>query len=189
MHDPEHARRVLGDVSVVRPDPSWPERFSEERDLLRPLLGCITDQLQHYGSTAVLGLSAKPIIDMMAPVASLDEADALGDQLTDIGYSKIDAGFLKRRFFRKKTEGSEVAYHLHLVVSSTWPSKNELLLRDWLIQHPDVAHAYEMLKVKLAVEYGDDMSRYTEGKTSFLRKVVNDARFSRGLPLECDWDE
>jgi GrpB-like predicted nucleotidyltransferase (UPF0157 family) len=189
MHDPEHARRALGHVSVVQPEPSWPERFSQERDLLRPLLGRITDELQHYGSTAIPGLVAKPIIDMMAPVASLDEADVLGDQLTKVGYSKIDAGFLKRRFFRKETEDSEVAYHLHLVVSSTWPLKNELLLRDWLIQHPDIAHAYEMLKVKLAAEYGDDMPRYTKGKTSFLRRVVNDARLSRGLPLECDWDE
>jgi GrpB-like predicted nucleotidyltransferase (UPF0157 family) len=189
MHDPEHARRALGHVSLVRPDPSWPERFSEERDLLRPFLGRMTDELQHYGSTAVPGLSAKPIIDMMAPVASLDEADALADQLTNIGYSKIDAGFFKRRFFRKKTEGSEVAYHLHLVVSSMWPLKNELLLRDWLIQHSDTAHAYEMLKGRLAAEYGEDMPRYTDGKTSFLRRIVNDARLSRGLPLECDWDE
>jgi GrpB-like predicted nucleotidyltransferase (UPF0157 family) len=90
---------------------------------------------------------------------------------------------------RKKTEGSEIAFHLHLVVSSAWPLKNELLLRDWLIQHPDIALAYEIRKVKLARKYGDDMPRYTEGKTSFLRRLVNDARRSRGLSLECDWDE
>jgi GrpB-like predicted nucleotidyltransferase (UPF0157 family) len=189
MHNREQARRKLGHVSVVPPDPSWPEYFSRERDLLRPVLGRITDELQHYGSTAVPGLSAKPIIDMMAPVASLDEADALGYQLANIGYSKIDAGFFKRRFFRKKTEPSEVAYHLHLVVSLAWPLKNELLLRDWLIQHPEIAHTYEKLKTHLAAEYGHDMPRYTEGKTSFLRRVVNEARLHRGLPLESDWDE
>ena len=93
MHDREQARRALGHVSIVRPDPSWPERFSRERDLLRPILGRIADDLQHYGSTAVPGLSAKPIIDMMAPVASLEAADALGDQLAKIGYGKIEAGF------------------------------------------------------------------------------------------------
>jgi GrpB-like predicted nucleotidyltransferase (UPF0157 family) len=62
------------------------------------------------------------------------------------------------------------------------------LLRDWLIQHPDIAHGYEALKVKLAA-YGDDMPRYTEAKTSFLRRLVNDARRSQGLPEEQDWDE
>jgi GrpB-like predicted nucleotidyltransferase (UPF0157 family) len=189
MHDREHARRKLGHVSVVPPDPSWPKCFSRERELLRPVLGRITDELQHYGSTAVPGLSAKPIIDMMAPVASLDEAGGLGYQLEHIGYSKIDAGFFKRRFFRKKTEPSKTAYHLHLVVSPAWPLKNELLLRDWLIEHPAIANAYEMLKLNLAAEYGHDMPRYTEGKTFFLRKVVNDARVHRGLPPECDWDE
>jgi GrpB-like predicted nucleotidyltransferase (UPF0157 family) len=189
MHDPEHARQALGHVSLVPSDPSWPEHFSQERDLLRPVLGRIAGALQHFGSTAIPGLSAKPIIDMMAPVASLDEADALGDQLANLGYIKIDAGFFKRRFFRKKTEGSEFVYHLHLAVSSTWPLKNELLLRDWLIQHPEIAHAYEVLKLQLAAEHGNDMPRYTDGKTSFLRRVVNEARLSRGLPPECDWDE
>src|SRR5580704_240601 len=103
MRNREQAQRMPGHVSVVPPDPSWPEYFSRERDLLRPVLGRMADELQHYGSAAVPGLSAKPIIEMMAPVASLDQAGALGYQLSHIGYSKIDAGFFKRRFFRKKT--------------------------------------------------------------------------------------
>ncbi|HEV2463612.1 MAG TPA: GrpB family protein [Acidobacteriaceae bacterium] len=189
MPDPEHARRELGYVTIAPPDPSWPEYFSKERELLRPFLGRIADDLQHYGSTAVPGLSAKPIIDMMAPVESLDQADALWKRLVSAGYLKIDAGFSKRRFFRKATEGPDPAYHLHLVISPTWPLKNELLFRDWLIGHPDVARAYEELKVKLAVTYRDNMPRYTEGKTSFLRRAVNDARRSQGLPVEDDWDE
>ena len=189
MRDPELVRLALGNVSLVRADPAWPEDFIRERDLLRLVSSGLADELQHFGSTAVPGLGAKPIIDMMGSVASLDEADALEDRLAKIGYSKIDAGFFKRRFFRKTIEGSGVVYHLHLVVSPIWPVKNELLLRDWLILHPDVARDYENLKVQLAAEYGDDMPRYTDGKTSFLRKVVNEARLSRGLPLESDWNE
>jgi GrpB-like predicted nucleotidyltransferase (UPF0157 family) len=189
MYDLEHARRTLGHVSIARPNPSWPEYFSQERERLRPVLVRIADELQHYGSTAVPGLSAKPIIDMMAPVASLDNADALGKHLASAEYRKIDAGFFKRRFFRRKIEDSDLAYHLHLVVSPTWPIKNELLLRDWLIQHPEAARVYEALKVKLAAACADDMPRYTDGKTSFLRGAVNDARLSLGLPVECNWDE
>jgi GrpB-like predicted nucleotidyltransferase (UPF0157 family) len=189
MHDREHARRTLGHVSIARPDPSWPEYFSQERERLRPLLGLITGELQHFGSTAVPGLYAKPVIDMMAPVTSLDQADELGENLATAEYRKVDAGFFKRRFFRKMVEGAGLAYHLHLVVSPTWPLKNELLLRDWLIQHLDVARAYETLKMKLAGAYGDDMPRYTEGKASFLRRTVNDARLNLGLPVECSWDE
>jgi GrpB-like predicted nucleotidyltransferase (UPF0157 family) len=189
MRDPEYVRRALGHVSISVPDPSWPNHFSHEREMLRPLLGSIADELQHYGSTAVPGLSAKPIIDMMAPVTSLDRADALGTHLASAGYFKIDAGFFKRRFFRREVAGANLAYHLHLVVSPEWPLKNELLFRDWLIQHSDIARAYEALKLELAATCGDDMPRYTEGKTSFLRRIVNDARLSLGIPVECDWDE
>jgi GrpB-like predicted nucleotidyltransferase (UPF0157 family) len=189
MRDPEQARQELGHVSIACPDPSWPKYFSQEREYLRPILGSVTDDLEHYGSTAVPWLSAKPVIDMMAPVLSLDHADALGEHLARAGYRKIDVGFFKRRFFRRKVEGAELAYHLHLVVCPNWPLKNELMVRDWLIQNPDIARSYETLKMKLAAECGDDMLRYTDGKTLFLRRAVNDARLSKGLPAECDWDE
>lgn len=189
MHDPEQAKRALGPVSLALPDPSWPERFVHERERLRPILGSVADALEHYGSTAVPGLMAKPIIDMMAPTRSLAQADRLGDSLAATGYLRVDAGFFKRRFFRRQEEGAHLAYHLHLVVCSSWPIKNELLLRDWLIQNREVARAYEALKIDLAVKYADDMPRYTQAKTAFLRGVVNQARLSRGLPIEHDWDE
>jgi GrpB-like predicted nucleotidyltransferase (UPF0157 family) len=168
---------------------SWPEHFSYERERLRPFLGHIADELQHYGSTAIAGLSAKPTIDMMAPVVSLDQADALSRCLATAGYQKIDAGFFKRRFFRRIADDADLSYHLHLVVSPTWPLKNELLFRDWLVQHPKVTRAYEALKIALSAMHGDDMPRYTAEKTSFVRGVVNDARISHGLPIEEDWDE
>jgi GrpB-like predicted nucleotidyltransferase (UPF0157 family) len=130
-------RRTLGHVSIAPFNPSWPESFSQERERLRPALGRTADELQHYGGTAVPGLSAKPIIDMMAPVTSLYHADDLGKHLACADYLKIDAGFFKRRFFRRDVIDSGLAYHLHLVVFTTWPLKNELLFRDWLIQHPE----------------------------------------------------
>jgi GrpB-like predicted nucleotidyltransferase (UPF0157 family) len=188
MRDLERTRQALGHVSIAPPDTSWPKHFSAERERLRPCLVNIADELQHYGSTAIPGLSAKPIIDMMAPVISLDQADALSPRLATAGYQKIEAGFFKRRFFRREAD-DDLAYHLHLVVSPTWPLKNELMFRDWLIQHPEVARTYETLKVELAAKYSDDMPRYTTEKNSFLRSIVNEARLSQGLPIEEDWDE
>lgn len=190
MHDAEHARSALGQVFLAGPDPSWPRWFSQERKLLRPFLGNITDELQHYGSTAIPGLRAKPIIDMMAPVLSLGHADVLGKRVAKVGYRSVEVGFLKRRFLRKKeSDVGGPAFHLHLVICPTWPVKNELLVRDWLVQHPDVAREYEALKIRLAAACSDDMPRYTEGKSPFLRRLVNDARHSLGLPIEHDWDE
>ena len=96
---------------------SWPEHFSCERERLRPFIGHIADELQHYGSTAIPGLSAKPIIDMMAPVVSLDQADALDAGLATAGYQKIDAGFFKRRFFRRIADEAGTSPTI-----STWSS-------------------------------------------------------------------
>jgi GrpB-like predicted nucleotidyltransferase (UPF0157 family) len=92
------------------------EQSLRERDRLRPLQEHIADKLQHYGSTDVPELSAKPIIDMMAPVPSLDQADVLGHRLAIAGYRKIDAGFIRRCFFRREAEGAGLAIHLHLAV-------------------------------------------------------------------------
>lgn len=189
VHDREYARQALGHVSLLPYDPSWPAHFLRERERLQPLLGVIAEKLEHYGSTAIPGLSAKPVIDMMAPVESLDAADALVEQLAAAWYRKIDAGFFKRRFFRREADEAGPAYHLHLVVAPAWPIKNELLLRDWLIGHPELARAYEALKAELAANCGDDMPHYTHGKTAFLRAAVNAARQNQGLPAEDDWDE
>lgn len=188
-YDPEYARRALGSIHLALPDKSWPKYFARERDRLRPYLDHVAKDLQHFGSTAVPGLRAKPVIDMMAPVSLLNQADALGNALMDAGYRKIDAGFIKRRFFRREPEGKNPAYHLHLVVSPTWPTKNELLLRDWIIQHPETARAYEALKIELAERYAESMPLYTDGKTSFLRRVTDEARLNQGLPAESDWEE
>jgi GrpB-like predicted nucleotidyltransferase (UPF0157 family) len=189
MHDPEQARQSLGKVHIVPSDKSWPGIFSLEKKRLRPCLGPIADELQHYGSTAVARLMAKPVIDMMAPVSSLHQADTLDESLANAGYQKIDAGFFKRRFYRRPSKDDRPAFHLHLVVCPAWPIKNELLLRDWLIVHPETAREYEALKLKLATTFAEDMPQYTHGKTSFLRRVVNEARTSHGLPAENDWDE
>lgn len=182
-------RNQLGEVSVTSPDETWPAQFEAERRRLLSVLGKSGKSLQHFGSTAVPNLKAKPIIDMMAPIASLPIDCELSRRLAEFGYIEVNAGFYKRAFFRRSGNGIEPAFHLHLVVAPNWPMKNELLLRDWLIANPDLATAYEALKLELARQFPRDMPRYTSGKTAFLRAAVNEARASIGLPPERDWDE
>jgi GrpB-like predicted nucleotidyltransferase (UPF0157 family) len=189
MSKTEDARDALGEVSIINSDEAWPAQFEAERRRLLPILGAAGQSLQHFGSTAIPNLKAKPIIDMMAPIASLPIAYQLSSRLAEVGYIVVDAGFIKRAFFRRPDMGVDPAFHLHLVIAPSWPMKNELLLRDWLIARPDLARAYEALKLELAHRFPDDMPRYTSGKTAFLRAAVNDARASVGLTPETDWDE
>jgi GrpB-like predicted nucleotidyltransferase (UPF0157 family) len=183
------ARSALGRVHLAEPDPAWARLFENERRRLTLISGGAFKNVAHFGSTAVPGLRAKPIIDIMVSVEVLSAVDALLPALRNLGYEPVDAGFLKRRFLRKRPAADGLGYHLHVVSDTVWPAKNELRVRDWLIAHPDVAACYETLKEALARNHPDDMAAYTAAKTEFLRKIVNDARQSSGLPPETDWTE
>jgi len=183
------ARSALGQVHLAEPDAAWSELFDAEQRRLAPISGGAVRNIAHFGSTAVPGLRAKPIIDIMASVDTLSAVEAMLPALRNLGYVPVVAGFLKRRFLRKRPAADGVGYHLHVVTNTAWPARNELVVRDWLIAHPDVAARYGTLKEVLARNHPDDMPAYTTAKTEFLRKIVNDARQYKGLPPVTDWTE
>ena len=176
-------------VELAEPNPAWPTLFEQERLQLAQIAAGAFRHITHFGSTAVPGLRAKPIIDIMASVASLAQVDPMLPALDRFGYRPDDLVFHNRRFFRKPMTASGVAYHLHIVTNADWPDKHERLATDWLIAHPSVAAAYEALKQDLARQYPDDVPAYTAAKSVFLRQLVNDARHSIGLPPRTDWTE
>jgi len=179
-----HAR-----VQLAEPNPAWPELFEHERRHLGQIAGGAFHNIAHFGSTAIPGLRAKPIIDIMASVETLALVDPWLPALAGLGYHPDDRVFLNRRFFRKPMTPLGVAYHLHIVTNADWPDKHERLATDWLIAHPAVAAAYEALKQDLARQYPDDLPAYTAAKSVFLRQIVNDARRSIGLPPRTEWTE
>ena len=170
-------------------DPEWGRRFKKERDAVARLLGISPGDFEHFGSTAIPEMIAKPIIDVMTPVVSIDEGHRLGPTLRKIGYRPAKTDFARRVLYRRVDERGAVAFHLHLVVCPAWPIKNELLFRDWLIGNADAAAEYAALKRRLAETCGGDVQRYTMGKTEFIRGVVSKARAALGLPAETDWSE
>lgn len=186
---PDPSKLALGHIELVDYDPLWPESFGVEYDLLQSLPHSPFIELEHFGSTAVPGLRAKPIIDIMASVTRLQAAEAFSAVLKGAGYRLLDVGFRKRHFFQKAAIDEAPRVHLHVVTDAAWPHKNERLLRNWLIARADVAVAYERLKATLAQRFPEDPRAYTEGKTTFLRDAVNDARASHGLAPEVCWDE
>ena len=170
-------------------DPAWSTYFEQEMARLSSASRVCLNDLQHFGSTAIPKLIAKPIIDMMAPVANLDEAHRCGHTLRSLGYCPVETDFAQRALFRRDDPFHQLAYHLHLVVCDHWPAKNELLFRDWLRTHEDAAMAYAELKRSVAVESDGDERRYTYGKSDFIRSIVCKARHAAGLPPETDWSE
>lgn len=173
-------------LEVVPYNPTWPEIYATERARILSIAPEFLD-FEHIGSTAVPGLRAKPIIDMMASVKGLEDTDGLVQRLIELGYTLIDTGMRNRLFLRKYPSG-EQKYHLHIVEQSTWDTRKERLMRDYLREHPNEAAAYGALKDELVDEYHNDSDGYTKAKTAFIQGVMDRARAMLGLPSEDVWE-
>jgi len=166
---------------VVPYDPRWPRLYREEKRRILEAVGQKVMVVEHIGSTAVPGLGAKPIVDIMAGVLqSADAGDCL-PPLQPLGYDDVTPQPGNPEWYcclGKYTHAPEKAtpYHLHLVrfMSDHW--ERHLLFRDFLRTHAEVAQQYYELKKKLAAEHGSDREGYTEAKTSFIESVVLQAR-------------
>ena len=182
------AIEALVRVEVVPYDPAWPSRFAAERASLTTAVGSFFTDLEHIGSTSVPGLRAKPIIDMMAAVATLSESGPLVSALQPLGYKLIETGMRNRLFLRKSNAEGQV-FQLHVVEQATWPERKERLMRDHLIAHPDEALAYGELKDQLAKQFADESLTYTKAKTDFIQGMVDRARAERGLASVDVWND
>lgn len=109
--------------------------------------------IEHIGSTAVPGLSAKPIIDIMETVNDAADADHLKDTPAKVGYEDIKIEGNSEWFYCLGRATPRIGYHLHLVKSNSEHWKRHILFRDYLRAHPEIAHEYGELKKRLAEEY------------------------------------
>jgi len=129
--------------------------------------------VEHVGSTAVPGLAAKPIIDILIGLSHLEDAAVVIPPLEGLGYEYLPERELEtpeRRFLaRPKTKPR--THHIHMVEVGSDFSERHLLFRDYLRAHPDAAREYEDLKRALAAQFRENREAYTEGKTPFVRRI------------------
>lgn len=169
----------MAPIVIVEYDPRWPAMFERERERIRGALGVRSLAIEHIGSTAVPGLAAKPIIDILVGVRQASDLDGCIGPLTTIGYTYDPfPEFPERRFFRDGQMGAG-PHHVHCTRygSDFWEDK--LLFRDWLRAHPEAARDYLRLKLDLAERFGQDRERYeryTAGKNAFIQAALLEAR-------------
>jgi len=180
----EKVRRVTTEeVDVVPYDPGWPILFEMERNHLRACLPeDLVGRIEHFGSTAVPGLSAKPIIDLLVEVADLEETKRkIAPILEGQGYDYFwrpafgDDGPPFYAWFIKRDAAGRRTHHIHMVEaeSELW---DRLLFRDYLIAQPEAARAYSELKTRLAETHHGDRIAYTRAKTDFIAEVMERAK-------------
>lgn len=166
-------------VDVAPYDPRWPALFEEERDLLSALLPPdLFTRIEHIGSTAVPGLSAKPVIDMQVETTDLDRARMeVAPLLQARGYEFIWRPSIGEAapfyaWFIKRDPSGQRTHHIHMVVPDR-ASEDRIRFRDHLRADPAAAARYETLKRDLALRYPNDRVAYTREKTGFIRSCLD----------------
>jgi GrpB-like predicted nucleotidyltransferase (UPF0157 family) len=177
-------QRVLRDEVRIAPyDPRWRDRFDAERaHLLASLPNDMLGRIEHVGSTAVPGLDAKPIVDMLVEVTDLAATrERIVPVLEAQGYDYFwrathgETGPPFYAWFIKRDAAGARTHHIHMV-ERDFEHWDSLLFRDHLIQHPEVAAEYAALKRRLAEAHPHDRIAYTQGKKEFIDRITELAR-------------
>jgi len=166
-------------VVIVPYDTEWPGTYEQERKLVLGAVGGIIRSIEHVGSTSVPGLSAKPIVDIIAGVDGPEDAERCRELLTRIGYDDASTGDNPDWYYCLGKGPHSPGFHLHLVKEGSQFHRKHTLFRDWLRAHPADAEAYKELKLGLSEKYRNDRVAYTESKTEFIEKIVEKAKKSR----------
>ena len=161
-------------IIVADYDPAWPKLYETERSKVKSLLGERAIEVEHIGSTAVLGLAAKPVVDIAIAINRLDDAGPIIKELEQVDYEYVpefEAVLPNRRFLWKGTPEVHTV-HIHMTEPGDLLWRNPIAFRDYLRSHPDEASQYADLKRRLATECGTDLAAYVAGKTEFVEAIL-----------------
>ncbi len=168
-----------GPIRVVEPDPSWPRTFAYEANRIASILAYrgVEARVEHIGSTAVPGLAAKPIIDILVSVPAMEPISAYAPWLADTGYEYRPDDDPEHRFFRFRRPNVRIA-NLHVCEAGSPWERRDLGFRDALRAGAMLAARYADLKREWAARYPHDLAAYSAGKTDFVTGALSDV----GIP-------
>ena len=171
-------------ITVLNYDPEWPLKYERERKAIAKILDGNGISIYHIGSTSVPGLAAKPIIDMMAVVRSLEKVDDARGKFSELGYEYLgEFGIAGRRYFRKG--GDERTHQIHIFQADDWNNiERHLAFRDYMRTHEKERAEYAEIKTALAQRFPYDIDGYCDGKDAFVREMEKRAL----LEYDGTWD-
>jgi GrpB-like predicted nucleotidyltransferase (UPF0157 family) len=151
----------------------WALMFQKEVHILSEIFGDEIIRFEHFGSTSVHGLKAKPVIDMMGIVKDIHKIDLFNEQMESLGYDVVgEYGIEGRRFFRKG--GENRTHHIHIYQYDNPQIARHLIFRDYLRAHPEEATKYSRLKEELANQY-ENTREYSVAKKEFVTEMEQHA--------------
>lgn len=158
----------LRTVELTPYDANWPDIFSEEAEKISQILQQNLSAIHHIGSTAIPGIYAKPVVDILPVVKDLSLVDALNPQFEALGYACLgEYGSPGRRFYWKSPE--KRTHHVHLYAEGSPEINRHVAFRDFMLEHSDYAESYSMIKRCLADVFFHDIENYVNGKASYAK--------------------
>lgn len=157
-------------IVLTEHKPCWKEWYNEEVEFLKTILPSDI-KYYHIGSTAIKGIMAKPIIDILLSVNTNAEMEQAASVLSEHGYIIMSDSATRISINKGYTENgfAERVFHLHIRLNN---DLDEIYFRDYMNAHPDAAKEYEKLKLSLMKKYEHDRDAYTEAKTDFVKKYT-----------------
>ena len=163
-----------GIVELVDYDSNWDNEYRKEEELLRRVLKNRIKEIHHIGS--IPGLKAKPIIDILIVIDSLNEISEIEEILKKYNYeNRGQHGVSDRYFFAKGSEEAR-SHYLHFVEPKSDTYYNQVYFKKYLLEHPKYLKEYCELKEKLALKYANERPKYTKGKNDFITNIVKLAK-------------
>lgn len=161
-------------VIVTAYKKGWPVAFKNAAAEIREILSSQCLDVQHIGSTAVPGLAAKPVIDLLVVVSDIEAVDRFEEDFRKLGYqAKGENGLPGRCYFERG--GNERTHHVHCYEQGNPEIFRHLAFRDFLTANPQAASAYGELKMKLAKQYPLDIEQYIKGKQAMIQEIEKKA--------------
>ena len=159
-------------IIIEEYNPDWVCLFEKEKDFLQSIIGgWVCGSIEHVGSTSVIGLMAKPVIDIMFGVESLRESVPAIDILESNGYCHFPYKTEVMHWFCKPSDDFRT-HHLHLIPFQSELWKQRIEFRDILRSNSNIAQEYQKLKLKFAQDYKYDREKYTEEKWPFIKNAL-----------------
>jgi len=162
----------MRNIYIVPYNPDWQRHYETEAEQLRRVFGDLLLAIHHIGSTSVVGLPAKPIIDMMPVVRDIEQVDTLNEAMMELGYTARGENEIQgRRYFTKGSDAHRT-HHVHIYAPEHPEVAAHLQFRDYLRTHPAEAQRYGDLKQQLALQFTNDIYGYMDGKDALVKKLI-----------------
>jgi GrpB-like predicted nucleotidyltransferase (UPF0157 family) len=160
-------------ITLVEADPRWPALYLAEAERVRGAIGDVATGIEHVGSTAVPGLVAKPIVDLLVGVRALDEGKAAAPRLVAIGYENFGELFIPGRLYLRRR--GEHDFNIAVAEDGGAFHLSQLAVRDYLRAHPDEVKAYAAEKRRAYAQGARLFSTYSQKKQAFLMALTDRA--------------